>query len=375
MALHLVTGYKGTPHITAEDVGAFNAGIVGTGEYVLNLGNKFAASLTSSNTVKILDGDAVMQGRHISLKKDTYEELTINNGENGKNRNDLIVVRYTKNGTTGAEDASFAVIQGMSTDGTATDPEYTTGDILSGDCILHEMPLYRISLTGLTVGEPETLFEVVKNPLGGLDGLLSKGTAPLSSVDEDTPDFWRSVGVGVWEITDGSVLNGLKITSYKGTLLNIIDSSGRVTQFLSSGQSTGGLLLYRYSNGGNSWNAPISKSSRTPWQTVSKNEFGPMARGSYEGTGTYGASNMNKLSFSFNVQCVIICSGYNTLVWLQGMDWVGWLAQSGNQKSVSTSSDSSTNPHSSNFYWYSSNDANEQMNTSGTLYRYIGFGF
>ncbi len=374
MALHLVTGYKGTPHITAEDVGAFNAGIVGTGEYVLNLGNKFAASLISSNTVKILDGDVVIQGRHISLKKDTYEELTINNGETGKNRNDLIVVRYTKDGTTGAEDATFDVIQGISTDGTATDPEYTTGDILSGDCTLHEMPLYRISLTGLTVGEPEVLFEVVKNPLGGLDGLLSKGNVTLASSDEDTPEFWRTIGNGVWNITDGSVLNGLS-KNYKGSLLNMIDSSGCVSQFFFSSQNSGGTLLFRHSYANNSWSVPISKSYINPWQGVSKNEFGPMASGTYEGTGTFGASNMNKLSFSFDVKCVIIRSGYNTLIWLKYMDWVGWLAQSGNQKSVSTSSDSSTNPQSSNFYWYSSNDANEQMNASDTTYFYIGFGY
>lgn len=205
MALHLVTGYKGTAHITPEDVGAFNAGVIGSGEYVLNTGNKFAASVISNNTVKILDGDVVMQGRHITLKKDTFEEITINNGEVDKNRNDLIVIRYTKDSATGTEDVSMAVLQGTSTTGNATDPELTTGDVLSGDCLLHEMPLYRIRLTGLTVGEPEKLFK----ESGALKESMSfRGWNPISSPEEDTPEKWLELGTGFWMIDIADVLIG-----------------------------------------------------------------------------------------------------------------------------------------------------------------------
>lgn len=161
MALHLVTGYGGSAHITSADQGAFNAGLIGSGEYVMNSGNKFAASVISSNTVRILDGDLLMQGRHVTLKKDTYEEVTINNGLQAMNRNDIIVARYTKDSSTGVENVTFAVIQGIAVEGTASDPEITTGDILAGDCLLHEMPLWRIPLTGLTVGTPVKLFSTI----------------------------------------------------------------------------------------------------------------------------------------------------------------------------------------------------------------------
>lgn len=165
MALDLVTGYKGAAHITAEDIGAFNAGIMGAGDWVLTSGNKFAASLTSNNTVKILDGDLIIQGRHVCLKKNTYEEVIIENGETDKNRNDLIVARYTKDSTNGIENVEFAVIKGENSASEASDPEYTTGDILSGGCTLHEMPLYRIKLNGLTVGEPEPLFVALSHDI------------------------------------------------------------------------------------------------------------------------------------------------------------------------------------------------------------------
>ena len=162
MALHLVTGYKGEAHISPEDIGAFNAGTFGSGEYVLNTGNKLAIEGIDNNNFKILDGDVMMQGRHITLKKGTYEQITINNGETGQKRNDLIVIRYEKNEQIGVENVTFAVVQGEPTTGTPTDPELATGDILSGNCLLHEMPLYRVTVTDYVVGTPEALFKTIE---------------------------------------------------------------------------------------------------------------------------------------------------------------------------------------------------------------------
>lgn len=159
MSLHLVTGHSGKAHITAADQGALNACLFGVKDYVLNSGENFAASVITNNQIRIADGELLMQGRHIRLAKGTYEDLTIENGSQGVNRNDLIVVRYSKNADSGIEEATLSVIKGTEATGTATDPECITGDILSGDCTLHEMPLYRIPLTGLTVGTPVPLFK------------------------------------------------------------------------------------------------------------------------------------------------------------------------------------------------------------------------
>ena len=41
MSLHLVTGYKGTAHITSADQGVLNAMSVGAGDYVFTKGKKF----------------------------------------------------------------------------------------------------------------------------------------------------------------------------------------------------------------------------------------------------------------------------------------------------------------------------------------------
>lgn len=163
MALHLVTGFKGSAHITSADQGAFNAGVVGTGEYVMKTGNQLSAQIVSNNQIRILDGDIVMQGRHINLKKDTHEDVAIANGLSGLNRNDLIVLRYTKDANTGVESIALAVLQGVSTESTANDPSFTKGDVLSGECLLNEMPLFRVQLSGLNINKVVPLFTVVES--------------------------------------------------------------------------------------------------------------------------------------------------------------------------------------------------------------------
>ena len=150
--LHIVTGYKGENHVTAADIASFQASIFGTGEYVLNRGNKFSTTVVSNNQIRVADGDILMQGRHIRMNEGTYVDLTIENGSQGYFRNDLIVARYTKDSTTGVEDCNLVVIKGTAVSADPVDPEYTTGDIIEEHVLLNDMPLYRIPLDGLNVG-------------------------------------------------------------------------------------------------------------------------------------------------------------------------------------------------------------------------------
>lgn len=175
MALHLVTGFKGEAHITPTDIGAFNAGTYGMGEYVLKTGNMFKAEKSGENNqIKILDGDAVIKGRHISQKVGQYTMLTIDNCEQqNEKRIDLIVIRYTKENQTGVENIEFAVIKGTPvTSGEPEVPSITEGNLLSDpdNCLIHEMPLYKITIEGYTVGELEQLFETT----GGIEELHTK---------------------------------------------------------------------------------------------------------------------------------------------------------------------------------------------------------
>lgn len=157
--LHLVTGYAGQEHITATDQGAFNAALIGTGQFVLAKGNEFAAQIISNNVIRVKDGELMMQGRFVRREPDTYVDLTIENGAQGMKRNDLIVARYTKSTTTGIEEVNLVVIKGTAVASNPVDPAYTVGDITNGEAVRNDFPLWRIPINGLNVGTPVMLFE------------------------------------------------------------------------------------------------------------------------------------------------------------------------------------------------------------------------
>lgn len=159
--LHLVTGYAGMEHITSNDQGSFNAAIMGTGEFVLERGKQFEAQVISNNTVRVFDGDLLMQGRHIRLKENTYVDLFFENGIQGYKRTDLIVVRYEKDPVSGIESASLAVIKGVPTQDAYVSSEKVTGNILNDHALQNDMVLYRVKFDGLAIQEPEKVFSAV----------------------------------------------------------------------------------------------------------------------------------------------------------------------------------------------------------------------
>lgn len=181
MSLHLITGYAGQNHITAADNASFNIAMFGDGEFVLDRGNKFKAEIISNNLIRILDGDLMIQGRHVRLAENTYEELVIENGTQGMYRNDLIVARYEKDATTGIEKCKFVVLKGEANATSGKEPNYTTGDITeAGNALVTEFPLYRITLNGLNIESVTKLFTIgetlqsVKDELKGTLGYTKK---------------------------------------------------------------------------------------------------------------------------------------------------------------------------------------------------------
>lgn len=159
--MEIITGYTGENHVTSADDASLYRGILGTGDYVLDVGNKFAATIIDNNTVRIMDGDLVIQGHQARIRANDYEEVTIDNGTPGQKRNDLIVARYQKNTITGIESISLAVVKG--TPGpTAVDPETVQEDLKTGGT-QRDFALYRVSLDGLVLESVTSLFSTIPN--------------------------------------------------------------------------------------------------------------------------------------------------------------------------------------------------------------------
>lgn len=160
MQTHLVTGYKGSEHIKSADQGSFNAAFFGSGQFVMEMGNQFEGSIVNNNTVRILDGDILMYGRHIRIDPDTFEDLTIETGNAGKNRIDLVCMTYEKNTSDGTEKAYLEVLKGSETEGTPSAPEYTDGNIITG-AIKNQMPLYKLNINGVVLQDITPLFKTI----------------------------------------------------------------------------------------------------------------------------------------------------------------------------------------------------------------------
>ena len=164
MAEHLVTGHAGVGHVTSADAGLFNAGICGTGRYVLKSTGQFAHTLVNNNEIKIGSGDLVDQGRHISIAPNTDVTLSIDNGSQGKKRIDVVAMRYSKNTSTGVESAALVILKGteVASGSTPTPAAVTQGDILTG-ATTDDTPLYHIAIDGLQVTGVTPVFEMMSS--------------------------------------------------------------------------------------------------------------------------------------------------------------------------------------------------------------------
>ena len=156
----LTDGYAGGPHITEKQSGLANQAIIGEADYVLEGGQNAKAQVLTNNSIRIFDAVYSIQGRRDVIAANDYADVTIANGSQGMNRNDIIVRRYRKNSSSEIESTEYAVIKGTPSTGAATDPSVTVGDIRTG-AVLHEMKLYRVRLEGLNIVSVDQLFTVL----------------------------------------------------------------------------------------------------------------------------------------------------------------------------------------------------------------------
>lgn len=156
--MQLIDGYNGgIPHIDAQMIRDHHLSLYGTGDYVLDIGNKFNYEIVNNNEIKIYDGYAMMQGARVSIGYGQSVMVTIENGTSGYNRNDIICIKYTRDEETLIEKIAPEVVKGTMSSSTAADPTIVTGNIRSG-AISHQMKLYRVRLSGTNIIGVDKLF-------------------------------------------------------------------------------------------------------------------------------------------------------------------------------------------------------------------------
>lgn len=203
--MDIITGYTGSPHVTAEQDRDVNIGIFGAESYVLRTGSRLKAEVSSNNEIKVRDGVIMHQGCAASIKKNTYDSLTIANGSQGMKRVDLIVARYSRDQNTKEESLVLKVIQGTPKESGPAVPGYTTGDIQAGDLIA-DMPLYQVTLNGLNITEVKQLF-ATQDSIAELSSKLSvyvleeKECSPKDTGENQWKyRKWSNGSVEIWRI-------------------------------------------------------------------------------------------------------------------------------------------------------------------------------
>lgn len=191
--MELVTGFQGKNHVTARQVSRLISGLATDGEtYVLKTLDQLPAELLNVNTVSVGTGDIIADGTYFTVE--APEEITIENGVTGLNRNDLIVARYLKAEPAVDEDGipdytiprvesgELAVVKGAPSSGDPDDPAVVEASVYDDSTTLAEFPLYRIPIRGLSVGTPEPLFKILPPGAERWDSLSQKMTKALCIV-------------------------------------------------------------------------------------------------------------------------------------------------------------------------------------------------
>lgn len=176
-ALTANTAPEENAHILAEDDAAIFQSMFGE-DGVLEIGQRMKATVISNNKVRVADGLVCIGGHIARTVYGDYTDLTIENGESGKNRNDLIIGTFSTTGAGGIDTMQLTVKKGAA--GTAaTDPALTQGNLYTGSK-LREVPLWRVKIEGLSITKVEQLFEIVpsipklKKELESLNGKIEK---------------------------------------------------------------------------------------------------------------------------------------------------------------------------------------------------------
>lgn len=153
--MELITAARGSAHITPLQDSLWHRSFVGQESCVFANGERFEPQVMNNALVRIKDGIGMIQGRFFCIEPNSYDEITMENGQQGVNRIDIICAKITVN-TDGTQTGSWEIIKGDPSTGTPVAPEYTEGILDDGD-LQALYGLVKVTFEGTSITEVANL--------------------------------------------------------------------------------------------------------------------------------------------------------------------------------------------------------------------------
>ena len=249
---------------TEQQDRSINTAIFGNSIYILkNIGSELSATSISATEVQIADGMLVAEGFVMEIAEGTTESLAIDAGTSGMLRTDLIVARYTKDSSTGAETMNLVVIKGTPASSDPVTPTYNTGSILAGDSPV-DFPIYQVNIDGTTISTITSLVNTT-NSLSSIENRMGGNYLPAgTNIDNLTKEY-----SGWWVYSRPDVTGTFILNDSYGILGHVQGTSNNVAmQFLRSNSQAASnrTFFVRYKLAG-TWG---------DWQNITNSTLTPM---------------------------------------------------------------------------------------------------
>lgn len=146
----LING-AGRGPVTAQQDADYFAGSLGGGRYVLPIGNRMEADAESVNTVRVLDGVLVTQGRRIQIDAGYFDDFIIPNGTQGVTS--YYIIGYHIYTDAQSEEQIEQFVQASTADGVIAEDSLRDGN---SQCYVS---LYKVVQDGLLIDVLIPLFD------------------------------------------------------------------------------------------------------------------------------------------------------------------------------------------------------------------------
>ncbi len=197
----LVNGDAFKP-VTAQMDADFYTGLWGMDLSVMAVGGNMAATIVSATTVRIADGEAIIQGRRIHINAGSYDEFTIPTGEQGVTK--YYVIGYELYRDNENKELCRTFVQEVDSE-SATVP---VGGVIRDGATSIKASMYRVTKVGVNIDSVTALFEAPR---------IARQIFPVGAIYLSMSSENPSVHFGgTWQKLEGRFLLGQSGSSEAG---------------------------------------------------------------------------------------------------------------------------------------------------------------